>query len=144
MKSVALFLLLGLLSCRPAVEPESFQGSQDPALLLGEPWRLEQIASPSGTDSPAQTRFTILFTAGGTVHGAAGPNGYGGPYAAAPTGDLRIGEVTSTLIGGPEADRAAKYLALAVQAHSFKVTSTELRLYFGQERFLHFRRDTQS
>ncbi|HEV2149767.1 MAG TPA: META domain-containing protein [Longimicrobiaceae bacterium] len=138
-----LLLLLAPISCRSAVEPELFQGSQDPALLPGDPWRLERIASSAGTISSARAKLTVHFTAEGRLGGAAGPNGYGGRYTATPAGQIRMEEVVTTLIGGPEAERAGGYLSSMVRAHSFEATPAELRLYFGEAGHLHFRRQTQ-
>lgn len=138
-----LLLLLALHSCRPIAEPDLFEGAGDPALLRGDPWRLERIASGSGSVSSARAKLTVLFTADGRVGGAAGPNGYGGRYTATAAGELRMEEIVSTLIGGPEADQAGEYLGSMVHAHAFEATPTELRLHVPDGGFLHFRRQAQ-
>jgi hypothetical protein len=67
-------------------------------------------------------------------------NGYSGFYSTTPAGTIRIREGVTTLIGGPEAERAGHYAARMMQARSFELTPTDLRLHVEGGGFLHFRR----
>lgn len=141
MKLLALtLLLLAVSSCSPAISRTPFRGAPDPALLTGGYWRLAYLASSSGRVSRARAPLTVHFTANGRVQGGAGGNVYGGFYTTTPAGAIRIREGITTLIGGPEAERAGHYSAQMMQAHSFEVTSTDLRLHLERGGFLHFRR----
>lgn len=142
MKAAAsVLLLLGVLSCSSATAPELADGTRDPALLQGAAWTLVGFAPASGDFSAARARFTARFGADGRVGGQAGPNVYGGFYTATAEGTIQAREVVSTLIGGPEADQAGKYLNALARAHSFEVTPTELLLRFEERGVLHFRRE---
>ncbi len=133
-------LVLGVFSCAPAISHTPFRGSPDPALLVGGDWRLAYLASPSGRISPARAPLTLGFTAEGLFGGGAGGNGYSGFYTATTAGTFQVRSWHTTLIGGPEAERAGEYLDRMLRAHSFEVTPTDLRLYPEGGGFLHFRR----
>lgn len=137
MKAAAFAVLLGLAGCTSTFEPF---GTADPELLPGG-WRLERVdADGNGTGAPVAAELHVTFSSEGQVGGMAGPNHYGGSYAASVSGALQFSNVTSTLIGGPDAERAAEYLQHMVRAHSFQVSETELRLRFSDRGVLIFRK----
>lgn len=137
---VLFLLLLGPSSCSQVTARHDFRGAPDATLLLGEYWRLAQIASSSGSVSRARAPFTLHFTADGMFGGGAGGNAYGGWYTATSAGTFQVRSSHTTLIGGPEAERAGEYHDRMLRAHSFEATVTDLRLYLPEGGFLHFRR----
>lgn len=138
MKAAAFALLLGLAGCTSTFEPF---GTADPELLPGGSWRLERIdADGNGTGAPVAAELSVGFSSAGEVGGMAGPNHYGGSYSASSSGAMQMSNVTSTLIGGEDAERAAEYLQHMVRARSFQVSDTELRLRFSDRGVLIFRR----
>lgn len=138
--ALSVLLLLGLLSCSSVTLPEIAGGTRDPVLLQGQTWTLVRFATASGDVSEPNARFTVRFGADGRLGGQAGPNVYGGAYTATSTGTIHPRDVISTAIGGPEAERAGKYLYWMTRAHSFEVTPTELLLRFEERGALYFRR----
>lgn len=140
MKIVPVLLLLaGLLSCASVTDP--FAGASDPALLPGAPWRLVSVASPAEGSSAPRAKLTVRFTEDGRVGGMAGPNYFGGGYEASPSGEIRMGEMVGTLIGGPDAEQGAEYLRRMTRARAFEATDAELRLRLSDGGSLHFQRD---
>ncbi|HYJ77987.1 MAG TPA: META domain-containing protein [Longimicrobiaceae bacterium] len=138
MKAAAFVLLLGAAACSSTSGP--FDGTTDPALLADRSWRLERVdADGNGSGAPVAADLSVTFTSSGGVGGMAGPNHYGGSYSASASGDIELSNVTSTLIGGPDAERAGEYLQHMLRAHSFTVTATELRLRFSARGVLIFR-----
>lgn len=142
--SVLFLLLVALSSCSPAVTRTAFRGAPDATLSLGGYWRLAYLASNSGRVFPARAPFTLYFTAAGMFGGGAGGNAYGGWYTATPAGTFQVRSWHTTLIGGPEPERAGEYLDWMLRAHSFEVTPTELRMHQPEGGFLHFRRVQKS
>jgi heat shock protein HslJ len=126
------------------VSGTQFSGSANPEHLRGDLWHLEQFSDSTGRVSRATARLTVEFAAGGRVGGAAGPNGYGGYYSATSQGTLRISDVVTTLIGGPEADQAGAYLYHLTHARSFEASERDLRIWYSDRGFLHFRRTPSS
>lgn len=140
MKAAAFAMMLGLAACTSTFEP--LDGA-DPALLPGGSWRLERIATdPGGDGVPVAVQLSAGFSADGQVGGMAGPNSYGGSYSASASGVIQVSNVTSTLIGGEEAERAFEYLQHMTRVRSFTVTQDELRLQFSDRGVLIFRRMT--
>lgn len=101
------------------------------------------LASSSGAVSRARAPFTLRFTADGLFGGDAGGNVYSGFFTTAAAGKFQVRSAHTTLIGGPEAERAGDYLDRMLRARSFEVTPTDLRLYPEGGGFLHFRRVQQ-
>lgn len=142
MKVIALLLAALLAACQSAAGPVTFYGTHDPALLRGGEWTLVRIHSASGRVFPAASKLTVRFSPDGQFGGSAGPNGYGGAYEAGADGTLRMEPPGGTLIGGPDAERAGRYLHQMVRSTRFEVTATDLRVYAPDGGILSFERDT--
>jgi len=80
--------------------------------------------------NPADFTITAEF-ADGQVGGNSGVNSYGAPYSAGSGDAIEIGEITSTLIAGPDDAMQAEsaYTALLSQARSYAVTDDTLTLF---------------
>lgn len=74
---------------RITVAPTGFDGSQ---------WK---VVSINGT-APIAGSYLSLYFRGGTVSGFAGVNTFGGHYEVSEPHELRVSDVTLTLLGGPE------------------------------------------
>ena len=141
MRRIAAFLAAVLLAACSGPTGPAVELGRDPALLVGATWRLQQVTLPAGFSVPANARFTASFGPEGRVGGSAGPNGYGATYVAGEDGTIAIKDAVSTLVGGPEAERAGRHLLAMVRSVQFEVAETELRLYSADGGYLLFRRD---
>jgi heat shock protein HslJ len=97
------------------------------AALDGTSWRLTGW-SVSSLD-PNTFTITADF-AGGKISGKSAVNSYGGPYTAGPGSAFSVGEITSTLMAGPEPEMRAEqaYTMLLRQAKSFVLKGDTLTL----------------
>jgi len=79
---------------------------------------------------PADFTITAEF-ADGQVGGSSGVNSYGAPYSSGPGDALEVGEITSTLIAGPDDAMQAEstYIELLRQARSYTVSGDTLTLF---------------
>jgi len=102
-------------------------GGEDPAELEGTQWLLTE-ASGSTTELGG-VGITIAFD-GTQMGGFSGVNTYGGSYTADTDGNLKFGEIASTLMAGPAPAMAAEtaYLAILQKCDGFKVDRGTLTL----------------
>jgi heat shock protein HslJ len=142
MRGIVAFLAAALLAACSGPTGPAGELRPEPALLLGGTWRLQQVTLPWGVSVSAGAKLTASFGPEGRVGGAAGPNGYGATYVAGADGSIAVSDAISTLIGGPEAERAGAYLAAMLRATAFEVAGTELRLYSPGGGYLLFRRES--
>jgi heat shock protein HslJ len=100
----------------------------DPGTLEGVEWALVGT-SISSTDLSAMG-VTATFD-GERVSGFSAVNQYGGPYTARSDGSLDVGELTSTLIAGPEPLMSVEsaYLELLGECDSYAVKDGRLTLF---------------
>jgi len=119
--SLLLLALLGALLTGCAA-------SGSAASLEGTSWRLQSW--PESALDPADYNLTIRFE-DGSLGGTSAVNSYGGPYTATSGGDLKIGEMASTLMAGSEgAMRAeAAYLERLQQAVKYTLSGDTLTLH---------------
>jgi heat shock protein HslJ len=103
-------------------------GSSSAASLDGTSWRLTGWTLSSL--DPASFTITAKFV-GGQISGSSAVNTYSGPYKAGPGEAFSVGDLASTMMGGPEpAMRAEKaYLTLLAQAKSYKLDGATLTLF---------------
>ncbi|HNR14786.1 MAG TPA: META domain-containing protein [Thermodesulfobacteriota bacterium] len=98
--------------------------------LEGTKWKLTGWTISS--IDPKDVNITLNFS-GGKVSGSGGVNSYSGPCETKPDGSFIAGEISFTLIAGPEpAMRAeAAYFKLLGDARFFKIKGDMLTLYDG-------------
>lgn len=98
------------------------------AELEGTSWTLTGWSMSSL--EPSGYGITALF-ADGQVGGHGGVNSYGATYETGSGGSLKLDEITSTLMAGPEdANRAEQgYFGLLAQVRSYKLTDGTLTLF---------------
>jgi len=122
--------LIGLMAGTLIVLPACASGSggeQDPKELEGTQWLLTEA-----TDSTTElggVGITIAFD-GAQMGGFSGVNTYGGSYTADADGNLKFGQIQSTLMAGPAPAMAAEagYTALLQKCNGFKVKNDTLTL----------------
>jgi len=95
--------------------------------LDGTAWRLKSWSVNSV--GPTDFRITARFD-NGQVSGVSAVNTYGGGYTAGPDNAFLVGQLSSTLMAGPDAANRAEtaYMELLAEARSFKVEGDTLTL----------------
>ena len=120
-------MLLGALVGLPAC---GSGGTSDPGELVGVEWVLSE-SSVSSTDLGA-AGITATFD-GQRIGGFSGVNQYGGPYTARDDGSFEVGEISSTMMAGPEPLMRAEtaYVTLLQECDSYEVRDGKLTLSTG-------------
>lgn len=119
-------LMLGTLVVLPACGSGP-GGKQDPKDLEGTEWLLtDAMESTTELDGVG---ITIAFD-GSQMGGFSGVNTYGGSYTADEDGNLKFGEIASTLMAGPGPAMAAEtaYMAILQKCDGFEVRNGTLTL----------------
>lgn len=105
----------------------SLAGCSSGGALEGTTWKLTGWSISSL--EPSGYGITATF-ADGQVGGHGGVNSYSGAYETGSGGSLTVGQITSTLMAGPDdANRAEQgYFGLLAQVRSYKMTDGTLTL----------------
>jgi heat shock protein HslJ len=129
MRNPALFgvlLALAVTACHSSVL-EPLSGTTDPKLLQGGQWSLVTVTARREAPREVSVELTVSFEVS-RLSGKAGPNSYAGEYEVDVGGHLDVMGLTTTLIGGPEAEIAGALLVKLSQATAFEVTPGRLRV----------------
>jgi heat shock protein HslJ len=108
--------------------------AMDPTELEGVEWTLTESSVSSSLGS-----FGITAVFDGTkVAGFSGVNQYGGPYTAGDDGSLKIGDLASTMMAGPEPAMKAEqeYMQLLAACASYEVDADTLTLLTAEDQTL--------
>lgn len=121
-----------VIACAAAAGCEGGRDAASGGNLAGTRWKL--AAWPAGQPVQPQITITADFSES-QISGTSAVNSYGGTYTATANGRFSVGQLQSTLMGGPEeAMRAeARYLELLQQARKYAVTGATLRLRDGSD-----------
>ncbi|MFH2054601.1 MAG: META domain-containing protein [bacterium] len=131
------FLLLSLIV---AVLAQLLSGcsdkSSDPGTtkLVGPTWRLTAIVNIKGVRTPATLEFfSTQFSASGKLSGTASCNSYSASYTLGESGELGIDSLATTLVYCGDGSLMDQYYAGLRAAHSYKISDSELTIYFAQQ-----------
>ncbi len=105
-------------------------GSAGMTGLMGQTWRLTEIASASGValtfDGAAP--YTLTFNADGTASGQADCNRFSGPFTATPAGSLSFGATAATLAACPEPSASGDFFSVFNTANGYRLDGSRLMI----------------
>lgn len=118
-------LALTIISILLATGCDAFGGNGH--ALDGTRWRL--VGWSVSAIDPRDFTTTAVF-ADGQISGSSAVNTFGGPYTTGSHGVFSVGEISQTLMAGPEPAMRAEqaYFALLTEAESYECTDGSLEL----------------
>lgn len=104
--------------------------ADDSKALEGKVWTAVQIAGATTLDTTKGTAATATFSAG-RVGGSGSVNSWGGTYTTGPGNTIRISEIVTTEMAGPDnlMRQEAAYYAALPKAATYQVTADLLTLF---------------